>query len=1059
MGKPFTPIVPALRLQILGPPRVWRESVELDTGPRQQTLLLAVLLARQGRLTSSTELVELIWGTNAPPSALNVLHKYIGALRRLLDPALAPRESGAHLLRRGTGYLFTAGPDDLDLVDFRRLVGRATAALDDRRPDLALECYENALALWQGPAGDGVDMGPVAIPIFTGLNDEFFDICRAAAELAIELGRPERVLAPLHLAARIAPLNEAVQAALVTALGAAGRQVEALSVFHSVRTRLADDLGLDPGPTLEAAQQQVLAGTATPALKRDGVGLPDNRIRVREDLVGRTDELAVLRRALEPVYAGGSGLVIVEGEPGAGKTRVLHDVAADARARGALVVWGRCLHGDGTPSMWPWVEAVGALVAALPPGLRQESLNDELGRLIEPRDEPAAGFVFPDSGGQFRLFERVVTVTGELSAHRPVLVVIDDLHWADVASLQLFAHLASRLPDGTAVIGALRDRAPTPGTELAQTLAAVSRVSGHRRIVLGPLGLDAVTELVRRETGYRLEPGAARSIHTRTGGNAFFVRELSRFLADSGDLSEAATVRAAVPATVRDVVRDRLSGLDGPAESLLQIAALLGRDVRLMLLARVAELDVQCCLAHLERLTDLGLLEVDPADPHALRFTHDLIRESVMEITTPRLTARLHLRIADALDAAGSDDESAVERLAYHLWSAGPLADAERTAGALVRAGSRAATKSALEAAERQLRSAVLVAREARLAELELSALSQLTAVVGMRAMYGTASLNLLERAEQLARTLGRDLEAAGFLFSRWTAHAQAIELERSGPLARRLFDQGSESEDPVLRTYGLQAWGLHHFHIGRIGEAHRYMSQSRDILLAGVTQRAENPVLADLQLLMIGMLAEITALHGDVASARKLLDVLESVAGDDPYRITVWATMVARTASVVGDPQWASRAAARGIAADPGFSFVFLGTYQRLARSWATAVTKGQSPETDSAIADAQRIIAANLLDPPRSCVSTWYALLAEMHVAAGSLVEAETSLDRAEFYQNAFGQRSSEGLILLLRARLLRERRETEPAVRAAADAARGLSIERGARLFARRAEELVH
>lgn len=371
-----------------------------------------------------------------------------------------------------------------------------------------------------------------------------------------------------------------------------------------------------------------------------------------------------------------------------------------------------------------------------------------------------------------------------------------------------------------------------------------------------------------------------------------------------------------------------------------------------------------------------------------------------------------------------------------------------------MRAGQRAAGKSALEAAERQLRSAAHVARTAGLTELELTALSQLTAVVGMRSMYGFSALDLLERAEHLARGLGREAEAAGFLYSRWAAHAQAIELDRSGPLARRLLEQGETSADPFVLACGLQAWGIHQWDVGNIEEALRYLNRSRAVVL-DLAQREENPVRHDLQLLMTGMLAEVTALHGDVEGARVLLDVLEDVAGEDPYMITIWATFAARIASNVGDPVQALRGAERGIAVDPDFSFVFLGTYQRLARCWALAMT-GDDPV--GAAVEAQRIITANLLNPPRSCVATWYGLLGEMWLAVGATDEAAAALDRADLFLDTRGQRYPEGLILLLRARLLQARGEPIAVVRAAAEKARKLSTERGAHLFARRAETFL-
>ena len=308
---------------------MWRDGVELDAGPRQQAFLLALLLAREGRPISTAELVHLLWGEGAPASALNVVHKYIGALRRLLEPALPVRETGSHLLRRGNGYLFTAGAAELDLVSFRKFVAGADAAVLERSHETALDHYVDALGLWTGPAGDGLAQGPAAMSIFAGLNDEFFDACTAAAELAAALGRPQRVLAPLHLAASIAPLHEPVQAGLITILGAAGRQVEALSVFRIVRSRLAEDLGLDPGQALEAAHRRVLSQTVDPR-----TGTPRRtRVDTPDGLVGRAEELAVLRQAVDAAFTGRPALALVEGEPGVGKTRLLQEITAEADRR------------------------------------------------------------------------------------------------------------------------------------------------------------------------------------------------------------------------------------------------------------------------------------------------------------------------------------------------------------------------------------------------------------------------------------------------------------------------------------------------------------------------------------------------------------------------------------------------------------------------------------------------------------------------------------------------------------------------------------------------------
>jgi hypothetical protein len=499
---------------------------------------------------------------------------------------------------------------------------------------------------------------------------------------------------------------------------------------------------------------------------------------------------------------------------------------------------------------------------------------------------------------------------------------------------------------------------------------------------------------------------------------------------------------------------DRLAGLDDETRDLLRTAALIGRDVGLDLLASAAHLDVSGCLGRLQPVEGAGILEASPAHPSSLRFTHDLVREAVVETTPASVAGPLHLRIADALEATAQNHDTAAESIAYHLWAAGRLADPARTATALLRAGRRAAGRSALEAAERQLRLSAQVARAAGRTDLELTALTQLTAVIGMRSMYGFTSLDLMERAEELARSFSRDVEAWGFLYTRWAAHAQALELHRSGPLARLLLEQSSGSGDPFVVASGRQAWGIHQWCIGNIGEAYRYLTGTRELVL-DLAPREDDPVRHDLQLLMTGMLAETVALHGEVEEARALLDALRAAAGDDAYAVAMWATFAARIATFVGDPAAALRAADIGIAMDPQFSFVFLGTYQRLARCWAVGLTGGDPARAG---AEAEEIIAANLLDPPRSCVATWFGVLGDIWMASGRLDDAAAALDRADSLVEAYGQRYAEGLLLLLRARLDRARGEPVSVVRSAADKARRLSQERGAHLFARRAEAFL-
>ncbi|MGV9385961.1 AAA family ATPase [Nonomuraea sp. NPDC003707] len=1049
-GRPVGGV--GLRLQVLGPLRVWRDGVELDTGPRQQAYLLALLLARVGRPISASELIDLIWGDGVPSSALNIIQKYVGALRRLLEPAIPSRRTGSYLHRRGNAYLFTAPSGMLDLVAFRGLVETAKEALAEHRHETALDRYIEALGLWQGRAGDGFTHGPTALPIFAALDDEFHAACAAAAELAMSLRRPVPVLPALRLAASMAPFHEPVQASLIAILGAAGRRAEALSAFRTVSDCFADELGVEPGPALQAAYLQVLAQPPTsPVVTGADVGGDGASARAAAALVGRAEELAILRQAVEMALAGHSALAIVEGEPGVGKTRLLQETAAEASRLGPFVVWGSCLEGDGTPPMWPWEQALRPILDSLPAPLREKWLASDLGGLLEPRNDSAAAPTVPDSGAQFRLLEQVVTVVGQASAQRPTLLILDDLQWADTASLQLFGHLAARLPAGTVIIGALRDRAPVPGSDLSRVLAAASRLPDHRRIRLGPLGLTEVTELIRREIGQ--DPGAdvACGIHTRTAGNPFFVRELSRLLSDGGSLRDGeAAVPAGVPATVRDVIRDRMAGLDDSARDLLHVAALIGRDVDLALLAAAGGVDVADCLERLEPLQALGLLETKPESPHSLRFAHDLVRESVTETTTRQQTVHLHLLVADALERTHVDDESVAERLAYHLWAAGPLADPARTAQALARAGRRAATKLAFADAARHLESAAQIARTAGLRDLELSVLSLLTLVASRHGGYGSSAFDLLERAAYLARMLGRETEAVHFLFVRLVGAYTSIEKDR-GRWARRVYEQGQASADPIIQAYGRHAWGLYQWDIGNIGEAYRFFSaQGHTSPHHGAGDLGPWKVPNE----RIGWLAVITALHGDVETARSAIDKAY-LADEDLFAMSVWAYYHTMAASMAGDARWVMWAAERWIAAGADRSGVAHEHYIWLDWHWACALT-GDDPAGKAA--EAEQLLAATLLDPPRWGIAYHYGLIAEMWLAADMPDAAATALDRADQALTAYGQRYAEGLLLLLRARLLHARGEPVDVVRAAAEAARARSDERGAYLFARRSERFL-
>ncbi|RKE10638.1 DNA-binding SARP family transcriptional activator [Catellatospora citrea] len=348
-------------MQIMGPLRVWRGEAELDTGPRQQRCLLALLMARVGQPVSMTDLIALLWGQDSPASAANVIQKYIGALRRVLEPGLPVRTSGSYLLLDGSGYRFTAGLNTLDLIAFRHHVTAATASADREELRQALNHYIDALRLCRGTAGDTLADSPAAIAVFAAIDEEFLEAAVNATEIAIRLREPTSVLSPLRLAAEMNPFHERVHASLVAALAASGQQAEALTAYRRIRERLVDELGIDPGHALQRAFRQVLAqhdieSPSAVAATVDESEVPGVRpAQLPPDLslfVGRSAELAALSDLVAGMRDGERGgplVVAIDGMGGVGKsTLAVHfaRLAGDEFTDGQLYLDLHSDHGD-----------------------------------------------------------------------------------------------------------------------------------------------------------------------------------------------------------------------------------------------------------------------------------------------------------------------------------------------------------------------------------------------------------------------------------------------------------------------------------------------------------------------------------------------------------------------------------------------------------------------------------------------------------------------------------------------------------------------------------------
>ena len=355
------------------------------------------------------------------------------------------------------------------------------------------------------------------------------------------------------------------------------------------------------------------------------------RVITTAGLIGRDEVLAVLRASFDQATGGHGRLVLIGGEAGIGKTAVAVAAAGQAAARGALVLWGRCSESEGVPAFWPWAQVVRAAAEA---GAQPPAAVDPLG--WSATAQPAGGPGAADSRARFRLFDATAGFLATLSKSRPVVVVVEDLHWADPDSLALCEFAARQLDGGRVLlIGTYRGEEAT---------GQLRHLGGSASLIaLGGLGPAEVSQLMARHLGRAPGEDEARRMWDRTSGNPLFVTELTRLAAVRG-VTDATGLTVPGADSVRDVIERRLARLTQDCVHTLAAAALDTQALRPGLLHHALDVDVE---THLEQAAAAGVLV---RTGNGLRFAHDLFREVLAAGLTADARAALHLSLARALE-------------------------------------------------------------------------------------------------------------------------------------------------------------------------------------------------------------------------------------------------------------------------------------------------------------------------------------------------------------------------------------------------------------------------
>ena len=682
---------PRFRFRLIGTFAVCRDGQRIedrDVGSRKGRTLLKALVVAAGEPLTRDHLVTVLWPADAPVNAERNVASLVSRLRSLLGPSAIEGSSGTYRLRTGPHL-------EVDLHDAERLANQARTHLAASSPSLAWTAAVQALEvmgdrqLLEGePDSRWADEARMALDVLRR------DLRRCGWEAALALSDADGAGRLARSALASDPLDEEACRALMRASQLRGEVAEGLLAFDRLRSVLADELGVAPSERTQQLHLALLREEDPAGVQGDVVvgGDPSEgaagavpRSLPAGGVVGRDEELEVLRQRWVDATRGEPGMVLVAGETGIGKTRLVETLSATVADGGGGVARTRCYEAERSLFLGPIVEILASLVRTTPPdrlrdaatpweGTLAELVPEMAGLLGVRRYEPAIPRI-----ERRRTFEAVSALLRSLSQHQPLLVFLDDLHNAGSSTIELLHYLLRHLSGGRVlVVATLRVE---EGAEAMRTLEEVGE-----SIELGPLPEAAVAELARQAGAGAM---AARILALTRGHTLSVVETLQAVFEAEGEVDEPP-----LPESLRVAVLQRLQRAGLEVEELLRSAAILGSTFEPDTVAQLLGVDVEEVLVRVHQALDVRLLVEEGG---AITFSNDLIREIVYQTTPRPVRVSRHGRAARILVGRP-------EAVATHATAAGDWA---RALDAWLEAAGIAAARYANRDAEQLLQRAI----------------------------------------------------------------------------------------------------------------------------------------------------------------------------------------------------------------------------------------------------------------------------------------------------------------------------------------------------------------
>lgn len=841
-----------MKFRLLGTMEVEGPSGLIPLRGTRRRALVARLAVNPNVPVSVDRLLDDLWPETDSGATPSTLTSHISLVRKLL---------GAGRIENGPGgYRLLLHPDELDITTFEAELDLARRALQHRELSTAVAHFDRALALWRGPALADLRDAPWARAETTRLEELRLGAEERLLDTRLQLGEHHDLIAEAEKAVESQPLREQRWITLMLALFRSGRQTDAVRSYQRLH-HILDESGLEPSlsasemeqaiilqspelrwqpPAPTSSQRQRIAWSLDPVLPRErGERLIEELGVPQANFVGRSRELDQLEGIGSDVHER-RALVLVGGEPGVGKSALAAAFAHTVLEKGGEVLVGRCFEDSGIPYQ-PFVEGLSQYVDRADPDVLHCYVEDhggDLSRLL-PRFADRFPMAAPRSSSdaeaeRYLMFASVANLLESAVPHKPLLFVLEDLHWADPATLQLLRHVIGHVHQpALTILATFRSNEVAVESPLGSLLAECRRDQDATRLELNGLTRTEVQELcvafapaeVDRVQLFRY----SRTLTEETDGNPLFVTEVLRNWADAGDAGLPATpLPEEIPPSLQEVIAHRVAGLGAKAARILSLASVIGVEFDLETLGSVADIEQDDVLEATEHAVRLAL--VRSGGGQEMRFAHALVQKTLYQALLPARRRQLHGKVAHVLETGTERTSPSV--VARHYLAAGEQEPALRWAE---RAGYEAAARVAPDEAVQcfetacrlveqlhpdevlrrcvlliQLGTALFLTGQSRFREvlLEAGALAETAgdgrrmaeaALANTRGYYSAAGRADYERIEALRGALAAVGEGDSELRARLTAAICSEAVFGASLAERRSLADAAKSEARVL--------------------------------------------------------------------------------------------------------------------------------------------------------------------------------------------------------------------------------------------------------------------